>query len=180
MVIRLTRKPLSAMNKYYARKRFKEVFEYFDKEATSIIKKLDLPNRRAAFGAGRIDQLRELQERGRLATKFIKTDIALAEEVYAEIAPLVREPEGFREAITAARVAEYVSMADRVNPGDGDTAAFIFEAMSPEMTEEFFQSADFVPIRPEPSPEGGLQDYIDAEGESPVITRLRDFANRAF
>ena len=168
------------MNKYYARKRFKEVFDVFDKEAAKIIKKLELPNRRASFGAGRIDQLRELQQRGRLASKFIKTNLELAQEVYEEIAPLVREPETFRESITAARVGEYVAMAERANIGDGDTAATIFESMSLEMTEEFFQSSQFVPIRPEPSPEGGLQDYIDAEGESPVITRLKEFANRAF
>ena len=179
MAIRIN-KPLTAMTKYYARKRYKEVFDLFDKEATKIIKKLELPNRRTPFGAGRVDQLRELQFRGRLAQKFIKTDLQGAQEIYAEIAPLIKDPEAFREQITAARVGEYTAMAERVNPGDGDAAAILFEQMSPEMVEDFFQSPEFVPIRPEPSPEGSLGSYIEAEGESPVITRLKEFATRAF
>lgn len=168
-------KPLTALkSKYYARKRFEETFAYFDKEVKKIIGKLELPNRMAAFGEGRIAQLRELRDRGKIALQIMKRDISLAAEVYAEITPLINEPEQFIEQITAARVSEYVAMAERVNAGDGELAAAIFEGMSPEETLNFFQSPNFVPISDFAASEQ-LLDYTLAFGESPLITRLRDF-----
>jgi len=168
-------KPLTALkSKYYARKRFEEAFQYFDKQAKQLVSRLKTPSRTAMFGEGRIDQLQELRERGKIALQVMKRDISLAAEVYAEITPIINEPDTFIEQLTTARVSEYVSMAERISAGDGEAAALIFESMSPEDTLDFFQSANFVPINDYAASEQ-LIDYVLAFGESPLITRLRDF-----
>ena len=162
------------MDKSYAVKRFKQVFREFQRLYPDLEQKVGLTPRRARRDlASPLFKLEEIKRKGELVLTDVKRNLPKAQEVYAELKDVLESPTGFVSQVYKGRVSEYIAMAERANTGDGIRAQQLFNELTEDEIREFFQSPNFVPIGVYGSED--LVDYNNAFGESPLITRLREF-----
>lgn len=180
---RRIRKSLLLMDKSYAVKRFKQVFREFQKLYPRLVEDLVMKERRVKTGMGSqpLLKLEELKTRGELVMTNVKSNLTAAQDVYEGLRTVMENPRKFKQAVYGGRVFEYIQMAENAHRGDGIKAQALFAQLTQTQIEGFFKSDYYVPFVVEADYEftgsEEYRNYIQREGESPLITRLQDYVN---